>query len=338
MLVNVAEGGLFPDSVVRLGIRRLLRQRLTEESNCADERYRELLGELEASRLALHTQEANEQHYEVTSRFYELVLGERLKYSSGYWSPGVNSLNQAESAMLELYAIRGDIADGQRILDLGCGWGSFSLWAAERFPNARITAVSNSSTQRMFIEQRCALLGLSNVEVITADVNDLDLPMRYDRVVSVEMFEHVRNYAVLLNRISRWLTDDGKLFVHIFCHRWLMYPFETEGDDNWMGRYFFTGGLMPAADTLLHFQDDLRIEERWQLPGTHYQQTARAWLANLDNHRPEAASALAGAHDDANARKWLQRWRMFFMACEELFGYNGGREWQVAHYRFGRRS
>ena len=234
--------------------------------------------------------------------------------------------------MLWLYAARADLRDGQRILDLGCGWGSFSLWAARRYPAAQLTAVSNSRTQRAFIEQQAKRYGLTNLSVVTADANALDFPAQsFDRVVSVEMFEHMRNYSELLERISRWLAADGKLFVHIFCHRELMYPFETDGDDDWMGRHFFTGGLMPSVNTLAYFQRHLHIEERWVLSGSHYQRTAAAWLARMDAKPREVRAALAQAYGD-DVDRWVQRWRFFFMACEEMFGYGDGNEWQVCHY------
>ena len=237
--------------------------------------------------------------------------------------------------MLALYGERAALADGQQILELGCGWGSLTLWMAERYPDARITAVSNSHSQREHILAQCAARGLGNVEVLTCDVNQLALPdARFDRCVSVEMFEHVRNYPQLLQRIGRWLKADGALFVHIFAHRTLMYPFETDGGDNWMGRHFFIGGLMPAADTLLHFQRDLRLEQRWLLDGTHYQRTAEHWLANQDAARERVMPVLTATYGEAAARIWWQRWRMFWMACAELFGYDGGQQWLVAHYLF----
>jgi len=339
-LVGLAERGLLPDFLVRLGIRRLCASRLREERSgdaaAAWERHRQRLDELRASPVAIHTDAANAQHYELPPRFFELCLGKRLKYSSCYFPAGTESLDAAEEAMLALYAERAQLGDGQEILELGCGWGSLTLWMAERFPASRITAVSNSRPQRAFIESRCRERGISNVRVITDDVNRLRLDAsRFDRVVSIEMFEHMRNYDTLLGRIASWLRPGGKLFIHIFCHRELLYPFETEGDDNWMGRHFFTGGLMPSADTLLWFQHDLRIEEQWRLAGTHYQRTADAWLANQDAHRDEVLDVLAQAYG-ADARLWNQRWRMFWMACAELFGYRGGNEWLVAHYRFAK--
>ncbi len=333
---TIAERGYVPDFLVRREIRRLVRERLHEERRGSqamrEARYAELIDTLGRSPVALHTEAANAQHYEVPTRFFQIVLGRHLKYSACLWQDDDDDLDAAEANMIALYAERAGLHDGQRILDLGCGWGSFSLWAAQRYPVAQFTAVSNSRSQRTFIEKRAKLLGLHNLEVITADANALDFPTgAFDRVVSVEMFEHVRNYRTLLERIARWLAPDGKLFVHIFCHRELMYPFETEGADNWMGRHFFTGGLMPAADTLTHFQQHLRVENRWPLSGRHYQRTAAAWLERMDDHPDAVHSALVGAYGD-DVDRWIQRWRFFFMACEELFGYRDGDEWQVCHY------
>lgn len=341
-LIDLCERGLVPDALTRLGIRRLCAQRLREEHDgdavAAWTRFRELLDGLRSSPLAIETDAANRQHYEVPARFFELSLGKRLKYSSCYYPTGRETLDQAEEAMLALYGERAELADGMRILELGCGWGSLTLWMAERFPNARILGVSNSASQREHILGQCAKRGLDNVEILTRDVNELDLgERRFDRVVSVEMFEHVRNYRVLFERISGWLDPGGKLFCHVFCHRELMYPFETEGEDNWMGRYFFTGGLMPAADTFLHFQEHLRLEEQWRLSGTHYERTSNHWLENQDRHADEIQRLFEDVYGKAEAKVWAQRWRMFWMACAELFGYAGGNEWLVAHYRFQKR-
>jgi len=335
--IELAEKGLVPDALIRRGIRALLRRRLREEfagdPEAQSARYAQLLEELAGSAIAIETDAANEQHYEVPAAFYQQALGARLKYSSGYWSDGVRDLDGAERAMLDETCRNADLADGQDILELGCGWGSLTLWMAERYPGARITAVSNSASQRHHIESRVLDLGLGNVRVITCDVNELELDDRFDRVVSVEMFEHVRNYRQLLRRISGWMKPEARLFVHIFCHRYLAYPFETEGDGNWMGRHFFTGGLMPAADTLLHFADDVVIERRWLYSGKHYARTARAWLDNIDDRRELLRPVLADAYGD-DAELWRQRWRIFFMACEELFAFDGGRHWLVGHFRF----
>jgi cyclopropane-fatty-acyl-phospholipid synthase len=337
-VLGLAERGLLPDALVRLGIRRLCAQRLREESAGGPEaqaaRAHLRLAMLRESPLAIHTDAANRQHYELPPAFFAHCLGPRLKYSSCYYPTGRETPAQAEDAMLALYGERAELADGQDILELGCGWGSLTLWMAERFPAARITAVSNSRLQREFIETRCRERGLANVRVLTCDVNRLELTdAQFDRCVSIEMFEHMRNYDRLLANIHRWLRVDGHLFVHIFCHRTLLYPFETEGDDNWMGRHFFTGGLMPAADTLLWFQRRLSLERRWLVDGRHYQRTANHWLAAQDRARDEVLPILRQAYGDA-AGVWFQRWRMFWMACAELFGYADGGEWMVAHYRF----
>ena len=340
-LIDLCERGLIPDALTRHGIRRLCAQRLVDEGaedlERADSRFRALLEELRQSQIAIETAAANEQHYELPTRFFQLCLGKRLKYSSCFYPTGEESLDAAEEAMLAIYAERAELDDGQHILELGCGWGSFTLWMAERFPHSRITAVSNSSTQRAHIEGICASRGWNHVRVITCDVNRLELDAsQFDRCVSIEMFEHMRNYDALLTRVANWLKPGGKLFVHIFCHRNLMYPFETAGEDNWMGKYFFTGGLMPSADTLLHFQRHLAIEQRWLLPGTHYEKTSNHWLANQDANHDEIMEVLTEAYGKAEAPVWNQRWRIFWMSCAELFGYAGGREWLVAHYRFAK--
>jgi cyclopropane-fatty-acyl-phospholipid synthase len=339
MLIDWCERGLIPDGLTRIGIRRLSRQRLRDEY-VGDwyERFRSRIEALRSSPIAIETRAANEQHYALPPEFFLKCLGKRLKYSSCYYRNGDESLDQAEEAMLALYNERAELQDGQEILELGCGWGSLTLWMAEQFPNARITAVSNSAPQRQHIEARLNERGLQNVRVITCDVNQLKLdPNTYDRCVSIEMFEHMRNYEILLGRIASWLKPGGKLFVHIFCHREVMYPFQVEGEDNWMGRYFFTGGLMPAADTLLYFQRDLRIEEQWRVNGRHYQRTSEHWLQNTDAHR-ESILRLFETTYGADAARWLQRWRMFYLACAELFGYANGEQWLVGHYRFVRRT
>ncbi|OZI45861.1 SAM-dependent methyltransferase [Bordetella genomosp. 5] len=340
-VLGLAERGWLPDAVVRAGIRRLCAQRLDDEM--ADdprhqaERQQSLTEALRRAPLAIHTDTANAQHYELPAAFFRLCLGARLKYSGCLYPEGVESLDTAEEAMLKLYGVRAGLANGQDVLELGCGWGSLTLWMAEHYPASRITAVSNSASQRQHIEAQCRERGLDNVRVITCDVNTLQLPQAaYDRCVSVEMFEHMRNYQTLLGSIAGWLRPGGKLFVHIFAHRTLMYPFETEGADNWLGRHFFTGGIMPAADTLLWFQRDLRLESRWLVDGTHYERTANHWLANQDANKAEVMRVLSEAYGPDLAPLWFQRWRMFWMACAELFGYRQGREWLVAHYRFVR--
>lgn len=324
---TLAERGLVPLPLLRAGIKRLLERRLGEARKAPP--LEAFVRTLEQSPIALHTEAANEQHYELSPTFFEQVLGPRLKYSGALWPEGVTTLGEAEEAMLDLTAARAGLADGQDVLELGCGWGSLTLWMARRFPASRIVAVSNSAPQRAFIEARAP----KNVRVITADMNDFDIAERFDRVVSVEMFEHMRNYRELMRRIRGWLRPDGRLFVHVFCHLRHAYPFETEGPDNWMGRYFFTGGLMPSIDLLPRFDRDLELEAGWLVDGHHYALTARAWRTNLEARREEVLPILAQAYG-AEAERWYHRWRLFFLACEELFGYRKGTEWMVAHYRF----
>ncbi len=338
--IDLMERGLLPDSLVRFGIRRLCRQRLRDEEQGSPEANRAaqeaFVESLRREPVAVHTDEANEQHYEVPSEFFRLSLGPRLKYSCCFWPEGIDTLGAAEEASLEQVCRRAELADGMEILELGCGWGSLSLWMAEKYPKSRILSVSNSATQRAFIEARRDERGLTNLEVLTADVTGLELDRTFDRAVSIEMFEHMRNYQTLMGRVASWLNPGGKLFIHVFTHREFAYRFETEGEDNWMGRYFFTGGLMPSDDLLLQFQDDLAIEQQWRLGGVHYQKTAEAWLEAMDRNREGIMPVFEKTYG-VEAKRWFQRWRVFYMACAELWGFRGGSEWGVCHYRFIKR-
>lgn len=335
ILIDLMEQGTLPDSIIRRGIRRLLAKRLQEiDHGCADvnwERQRDLMNHLTCGPLAVATAAANQQHYELPPEFFIRVLGPRRKYSCCLYPIGVNGLADAEEVMLELTCERAGITDGMDILELGCGWGSLTLWMAERFPEASITAVSNSAPQRQFIEDICAQNGFSNVRVITADMVDFAPDSRYDRVVSVEMFEHMRNYRELFRRIAGWLKADGRLFFHIFCHRDTAYLFETESEDDWMGRYFFTGGIMPSVHMPYYFNEHLTVEDHWRVCGTHYQQTCEDWLKLQDDRRELIMPIFEQVYGD-DATVWFQRWRVFFMACAELFGYDRGNEWLVGHY------
>ena len=357
----LAERGLLPDSIIRAGIRKLSQQRLTQEgrfnSEFAAQRYMQVLDTLKHSPIAVDTDKANEQHYEVPAEFFKTVLGPRLKYSACYFvepqgSQGKKNLNHktssrhsqtpaqalahAEEYSLAQYCERAQLHDGQHILELGCGWGSLSLWMAAHYPNSTITSVSNSHSQREYITKQAQAQGLSNLHILTQDVNDLQWPQgSFDRVVSVEMFEHVRNYQQLFANIASWLKDDGLLWCHIFCHRFLHYPFEVNNNKDWMSQYFFTGGLMPAASTFLHFQQHLTVKQHWQWSGEHYQHTANAWLYNMDTHADQLKPLFKTTYGK-DAAIWWQRWRIFFMACAELFGLENGQEWVISHYLFAK--
>ena len=336
--------GLVPDAALRAGIRRLCAARLRAERASdpaeAERRHGSFVARMRTSPIAIHPADANAQHYEVPPEFFRLVLGKRLKYSACLFESGTASLDEAEAAMLDLTCRRAGLADGQEILELGCGWGSLTLFMAERYPAARITAVSNSRDQRGFIKREALARGLANVSVLTADMNAFEAPGVYDRVVSVEMFEHMRNWELLLSRIARWMRPEARLFLHVFCHRTVAYPFEADeepGASDWMARNFFTGGLMPSERLIREFTGDVVVEEQWRVSGTHYQRTAESWLANLDARRSEVLALFGRIHPPADARRRVRAWRLFFMACAELFGSSAGTEWLVSHALLRRR-
>jgi cyclopropane-fatty-acyl-phospholipid synthase len=336
----VLAGRLPPDPLLRRVIRSRVEglqrrfDRLTTEETALREAA--LLAELESGPVTVHADDANRQHYDLPPQFFAQVLGPRLKYSCCYWPDGTTGLAEAEEAMLQLTAERAGLTDGQDILDLGCGWGSLAVWAAERYPQSRVLAVSNSHSQRRFIETLGEERGLGNLETVTAEVGTFAPTRRFDRVVSVEMFEHVRNHKALMGQIANWLKPQGRLFVHVFCHSRHLYAFEPDAAGGWMSRHFFSGGIMPSWDYLTRYQAALTLVDRWPLDGRHYARTLRTWLDNLDRHRDDVMPLLESTYGHSRARLWFAHWRIFFMACEETFALDSGRAYFVGHYLFSR--
>ncbi len=335
-LIELVERGLIPDPLTRVGIRRLLQQRLrneaAEKAQDQPDRRQRFLDSLPTSSIAVNTEDANEQHYEVPAAFFEKMLGPNLKYSSGLWPKGVVTLEASEEAMLRLTCERAQIEDSMEILELGCGWGSLSIWVARNYPRSRVTAVSNSKPQAEFIRGRCRELGIGNLVVVTADMNAFEPQGRFDRVLSVEMFEHMRNWPELYRRIASWLNRDGKMLMHVFCHRSLAYPYVSAGPSDWMAEHFFSGGMMPSDDMPYLFQDDLVVDDHWRINGVHYSRTLEAWLTTMDGRHDQIISLFREVYGN-EANRWYQRWRVFFLACSELFSFNDGNEWWVSHYR-----
>lgn len=336
--IALAERGLLPDALIRSGIRSLCTKRIQEcvpQELAAKQAARSsFASRMREGPLAPVPEAANEQHYEVPESFFGFALGMRRKYSGCYWPDGCSALDDAEVASLNITCERAEIEDRMSILELGCGWGSLTLWMAEQFPSAEITAVSNSNSQREYIESEANKRRLRNITVITCDMNEFKTEHQFDRVVSVEMFEHMRNYEILLSRIANWLKPDGKLFVHIFAHKDSAYEFITQGADNWMGRYFFTGGIMPAQQIFREFEEHMRVTREWVWDGTHYQKTAEAWLENLDRNKGRVIALFRQNMPGREAIQMYHRWRIFFLACAETFGFRSGSEWIVAHYLF----
>ena len=332
------ERDLLPDWLIRIGIRRLVSARLRKEQQGSPaeqaERLMEFIAQLRKSPVAIRPDAANAQHYEVPAEFFRHALGPQMKYSCALWNADTKDLAEAEEAMLDLTCRRACLEDGQDVLELGCGWGSLSLFMGRRFPKSRILAVSNSRSQKQFIDAEAARRGLANLTVTTADMNDFSTELRFDRIVSVEMFEHMRNYAELLRRIASWSRPGALLFVHVFAHSRFAYPYEVQDASDWMAQHFFTGGIMPSDDLLLYFQEHFSVREHWRFSGVHYQKTSEAWLERLDLHKNEVLDFFASVYGKDEAKRWLVRWRVFFMACAELFGFAGGKEWIVSHYLF----
>ena len=338
MINALVETNLVPDVFIRKGIRSFCRERLNEQLLTVERvgylEKEQFIRSLAHSPIALVPEKANEQHYEVPAQFYDLCLGKRKKYSSCFFNQRGHSLDDAEEAMLLLYLERGEFFDGQEVLELGCGWGSLTLFLAERFPRSHITGVSNSASQREYILSAADRRKITNISIITVDMNNFETSQTYDRIVSIEMFEHMRNWEILFTKVSGWLKDSGKFFMHIFSHRTFAYPYEDKGSSDWMARYFFSGGMMPSDDLPLYFQKHLLLDDHWTLSGIHYQKTAQCWLENLDRNKIVAVKLLEKIYGKNDGVRWYVRWRLFFMACEEMFGFDRGKEWGVSHYRF----
>jgi cyclopropane-fatty-acyl-phospholipid synthase len=341
LVTAAAERAPLPDALTRAGIWSLVALARRKLASTPEGTEAGFAADFANHPIAVHTEDANAQHYELPPEFFALVLGPRRKYSCALYDEATDTLAAAEIRALEETCRHADLADGQRILELGCGWGSLSLWMAEHLPNARITAVSNSASQRTYIEGEARARGLKNLTIITADMNAFDTGEKFDRVVSVEMFEHMANWRALLGRIRGWLAPDGRLFVHVFAHRSTPYRFDHTNEADWIAKYFFTGGLMPSHGLMHQFADLFTVEADWRWSGAHYRRTANDWLANYDRNRRPIAALLAGVYG-ADAALWHRRWRLFFLATAGLFGHAGGDEWGVSHYRLapvvGRRS
>lgn len=338
--INWVEQGYVPDTIVRKGIRRLLKQRLDEihagDAEISMESKQLFIEIMKQSPIALSPEKANEQHYEVPAEFYDLVLGEHSKYSCCYWDEFTKDLTQAEENALRITCKHADLNDAQNILELGCGWGSLTLWVAQHYPSSQITAVSNSHSQKVFILNRAEKLGVTNIQVITCDMNDFKPTEKFDRVVSVEMFEHMRNWEQLYKKVSTWLNEEGKFFKHVFSHRQVPYSFEVKDSSDWMSEHFFTGGMMPSDDLPLYFQQDLKISRSWAWDGSHYAKTSNAWLEKMDKNKQTLMLIFKETYGDEQASIWWMRWRLFFMACAELFAYEDGQQWHVMHYLFNK--
>lgn len=336
--MSALQMNVIPDMVLRFGVRKLLEGRLSEiTKSTLEAQMQELLSFVQSLKqmpIAVHMEDANTQHYEVPTEFYHLVLGNRLKYSSAYFPKKDSTLDEAEESMFALYAERAQLQDGQSFLDVGCGWGSLSMYIAEKFPNSNVTGVSNSETQRAFITEECRKRGLSNVTIITCDMNVFNIDKSFDRILSIEMFEHMKNYEKLLKKISSWLKPDGLLFIHIFVHKSIPYHFEDKGEDDWMSRNFFTGGTMPSSSLLLYFQDDVSIVNQWFVNGTHYARTSEAWLLKMDAQVKVIRPIFEKTYGEGEATKWIANWRTFFIAVAEMFAFRNGEEWGVCHYLF----
>jgi len=335
--LQLIEKGYVPKPLLRRGIRKLIDERLRQQRSIfepsRDQALTDWVSQMRTSDIAPVPEKANEQHYEVPPEFFRLTLGRHLKYSSAFYAEKSTTLDDAEEEMLRLTCMRADLIDGQDVLELGCGWGSLTLWMAKNYPASKIRAVSNSAPQREYILATAAERGLHNIEILTADMNEFRSDQRYDRIVSVEMFEHMRNWEKLLSRVSEWLLPDGRVFMHVFAHQRYAYPFEVRDETDWMSKYFFTGGMMPCPDLIDQLNIPLEVEQRWEVSGTHYARTSEDWLKNLETNKARVLEIFEETYGAGEAVRWYHRWRVFFLSCAELFAFDGGNEWIVSHVR-----
>jgi cyclopropane-fatty-acyl-phospholipid synthase len=329
--INTAERTPLTDGMTLAGIDFLCGRTKRKLAAASEEAEHAFLETMKHFPVATNTDDANRQHYEVPAEFFSLVLGPQRKYSSCFYPSTDTTLAEAETHALLQTVKHADIQDGMGILELGCGWGSLSLYMARRFPNARITSVSNSDSQRQYILQQAKQRGLGNLSVITADMNDFSAGQTYDRIVSVEMFEHMSNWRILLERVRIWLKPEGKLFLHVFAHKDRSYRFDHSDPADWIARHFFTGGIMPAFDLPHRFGDLFKVEQDWRWSGTHYRRTALDWLANFDREIDRIQPILKSVYG-RDALLWQRRWRLFFLATAGLFGHENGDIWGIGHY------
>ncbi len=337
-IYTLMEKDFFPDWLIRFQIRRLLRLRLRQENRGNSEANQkhliEYVNSLKQSAIAVHTKAANEQHYEVPASFFRLVMGKHMKYSSGLWSSPNIGIDESERAMLQLTCERAQLQNGMSVLDLGCGWGSLSLYIAENYPKCKVTGVSNSKSQKSFIDSEAKKRGLKNINILTMDMNVFKTNLKFDRILSVEMLEHMKNYEALFERLSGYLKPKGLFFVHIFTHKQYAYPFEVLDETDWMAKYFFTGGQMPSHNLFLYFQKDFLIQDQWIVNGNNYAFTSEAWLSGMYKNKEKILKILGETYGQNQAIKWFVYWKVFFMACAELWKFRNGEEWVVSHYLF----
>ena len=327
--------GLIPDWILRRGVRSQGKERLNMMNKVdSTKEYSKFINEASTGNIAVNTDDANNHHYEVDSEFFKYCLGKNLKYSCCFWDENTLDLDAAEDNMLEIYSKRAEITDGMNILDIGCGWGSLSLFLAQKYPKSEITGVSNSSSQKIFIDSVASERNISNLNIITRDINDFRTEEKYDRILSIEMFEHTKNTKKLMNLINDWLNPNGLFFMHVFAHKENPYYFDRDQKNAWMAKYFFTGGMMPNHNLFKDLKSNLEYQKSWILSGEHYERTSNAWLDKMDQNKSKILSLFERSNSSSVAKRKFHFWRLFYIACAEIFGYDNGNEWVVSHHLF----